>query len=155
MLTLGDKAPAFTLADQAGTLRSLKDFRGGKVVLYFYPKDSSPGCTTQACNFRDAYAALRTMGATVVGISPDSVESHAGFASTYALPIMLLADPSKKVIREYGAWGKKTLYGKEYDGVLRSTVLIDEKGNVAKLYPKVSPETHVDEVLADLRAMAA
>lgn len=154
MLDIGTKAPAFTLADQTGTLRSLKDFLGGKVVLYFYPRDNTPGCTTEACNFRDAYAQLRALGATVVGISPDSVESHSNFASTYALPITLLADPSKETIKKYGAWGKKTLYGKEYDGVLRSTVLIDEKGVIVKLYPKVSTEEHADEIVADLKAMA-
>jgi len=154
MLEIGTKAPAFTLADQSGTLRSLKDFLGGKVVLYFYPRDNTPGCTTEACNFRDAYAQLRTLGATVVGISPDSVESHSNFASTYALPITLLADPSKETIKKYEAWGKKTLYGKEYDGVLRSTVLIDAKGVIVKMYPKVSPDEHVDEIVADLKAMA-
>ena len=154
MLAIGTKAPAFTLADQSGNLRSLKDFSGGKVVLYFYPKDASPGCTTEACNFRDAYAELRTMGATVVGISPDSVESHAAFAATYALPITLLADPSKNVIKAYGAWGKKTMAGKEYDGVLRSTVVIDEKGTIIRTYPTASPETHIEDILADFRAAA-
>ncbi len=154
-LALGSPAPAFSLADQGGKIRSLKDFKGGKVVLYFYPKDDTPGCTTEACNFRDAYAELRKLGATVIGISPDSVESHSAFASTYALPITLLADPAKETIKKYDAWGKKTMYGKEYDGVLRSTVLIDEKGTIVKMYPKVSPDTHVDEVIADLKAANA
>lgn len=154
MLEIGTKAPAFTLADQTGTLRSLRDFLGGKVVLYFYPRDNTPGCTAEACAFRDAYATLRALGATVVGISPDSVESHASFSSTYALPITLLADPSKRTIQAYGAWGKKTMYGKEYDGVLRSTVLIDERGNIMKTYPKVSPEEHADDIIADLRTIS-
>lgn len=155
MPPLGSSAPAFTLADQEGTLRSLKDYAGGMVVLYFYPRDNTPGCTTEACNFRDAYAKIRALGATVVGISPDSVESHSQFASTYALPITLLADPSRETIKKYGAWGKKTMYGKEYDGVLRCTMLIDAKGKIAKVYEKVSTEEHADEVLNDLRALSA
>ncbi len=153
MLTVGGPAPAFTLADQTGTLRSLKDFRGRTLILYFYPKDGTEGCTAEACGFRDAYAQLRQLGATVVGVSPDSVESHASFAATYALPVTLLADPAKNVIRAYDAWGKKTLYGKEYEGVLRSTVLIDEEGIVRKTYPAVSPEDHAAEILADLRGL--
>ena len=154
-IAVGSPAPAFALADQHGRIRTLAEFRGGTVVLYFYPKDNTPGCTTEACAFRDAYAKFRALGATVVGVSPDSVESHARFASDYALPITLLADPAKKTIREYGAWGKKTLYGKEYDGVLRSTVVIDGKGNVAKIYPSVSPEEHADEILKDMQAAGA
>lgn len=153
MLRPGDRAPAFTLADQAGTLRSLGDFRGSTLVLYFYPKDDTPGCTAEACGFRDAYAELRQAGATVVGVSPDSVESHARFASTYALPMTLLADPAKTVLKAYGAWGKKTLYGKEYEGVLRSTVVIDGEGIVRAAYPNVSPEEHAAEILEDVRKM--
>lgn len=154
MLSPGDSAPAFTLPDQSGKQWALKNARGSMVVLYFYPKDNSPGCTTEACNFRDAYAELRNIGATVVGISPDTVESHEEFAATYALPITLLSDPAKKVIQEYGAWGKKVQYGKEYDGVIRSTILIDGKGIVRKVYATVSPDEHITEVLADIRGMA-
>ncbi len=155
MLAIDSVAPAFTLFDQNGIQRSLKDFLGGKVILYFYPRDNTPGCTTEACNFRDVYAELRALGATVVGISPDSVESHAAFASAYALPITLLADPTKETIKQYDAWGKKMLYGKEYDGVFRCTVMIDEKGIIRKVYPKVSAEDHAEEVVQDLKSMIA
>lgn len=150
-LRIGDSAPAFTLEDQTGTERSLKEFLGRTLVLYVYPKDNTDGCTAEACGFRDAYAELRTLGATVIGVSPDSVKSHAAFASTYALPLTLLSDPSKETIRAYGAWGKKTMYGKEYEGVLRTTVVIDPEGIVRKIYASVSPEHHAAEVLADLR----
>jgi len=150
--TVGAPAPAFTLADQTGTLRSLEDFRGLPVVLYFYPKDDTPGCTTEACEFRDAFAGFHG-AATVVGVSPDSVESHAAFSAKYKLPIILLADPATRVLRAYGAWGKKTMYGKEYEGVLRSTVLIDADGIVRKTYANVRPEGHAARILDDLRAL--
>lgn len=154
-LPLDSVAPAFSLMDQTGAVRTLSDFLGGKVVLYFYPHDNTPGCTTEACNFRDAYADLRKLGATVIGISPDSVESHAAFASSYALPMTLLADPTRETIKRYGAWGKKKLYGKEYDGVFRRTVLIDEKGIVRKVYTNVSPDDHAHEVLQYLQSLSA
>lgn len=152
MIAVGERAPAFTLADQRGTLRSLDDFRGLPLVLYFYPKDDTPGCTVEACEFRDAYAEFEGLAA-VVGVSPDSVESHAAFAAKHALPIILLADPATQVLRAYGAWGAKTMYGKRYEGVLRSTVLIDAQGIVRKTYANVRPEGHAAEILEDLRAL--
>lgn len=152
-LTLGSPPPAFTLLDQAGAKRSLAQYRGKIVVLYFYPKDDTPGCTTEACEFRDSFVDFRALGAEVIGISPDTVESHATFVAKYALPLTLLADPTKEVLKEYGAWGTKAMYGREYEGVLRSTVLIDAAGNIAKLYPNVSPEGHAEEILQDIRAL--
>jgi peroxiredoxin Q/BCP len=147
----GSPAPAFSLADQTGTLRSLADARGSWAVVYFYPKDDTPGCTTEACAFRDAYDDLKREGVAVFGISPDSVESHAAFAEKHRLPFALLADPAKHVLQAYGAWGEKSMYGKKYMGVLRSSVLVDPEGNVARVYPKASPAEHAGEILAEVR----
>ena len=155
MLTVGSPAPAFELRDQLGAVHRLADFEGAWTVVYFYPEDDTPGCTTEACAFRDLHADLREAGVAVIGISPDSVESHAAFAAKHGLEFLLLSDPSKETIRAYGAWGKKTLYGKEYEGVLRSSVLVDRRGNVAKLYPKATPATHAAEILADAKALDA
>jgi peroxiredoxin Q/BCP len=152
-LRIGSPAPAISLADHEGTIRSLADFRGSWTVVYFYPKDDTPGCTTEACAFRDAYADLEKEGIAVVGISPDSVESHAAFAAKHRLPFTLLADPAKNAIMAYGAWGERSMYGKKYMGVLRSSVLVDPEGNVAKTYPKASPAEHAGEILADVRAL--
>jgi peroxiredoxin Q/BCP len=149
----GTAAPAFSLADHEGTIRSLSDFRGSWTVVYFYPKDDTPGCTTEACAFRDAYDELKEQGIVVLGISPDSVESHAAFAAKHRLPFTLLADPAKNVIQSYGAWGERSMYGKKYMGVIRSSVLVDPDGNVAKTYPKASPKEHAEEILADVRAL--
>lgn len=149
----GSPAPAFSLADHEGNVRSLADERGSWVVVYFYPKDDTPGCTTEACAFRDAYEELKDEGIVVFGVSPDSVESHARFAAKHRLPFTLLADPAKKAIEAYGAWGEKSMYGKKYMGVLRSSVLVDPEGTVAKTYPKASPSEHAGEILADVRAL--
>ncbi len=153
MLSIGSPAPAFTLRDQLGAEHSLHNFLGAWVLVYFYPKDDTPGCTAEACGFRDISAELQEAGVAVLGISPDSIESHQSFAEKYQLPFLLLSDPGKTVLKEYGAWGMKSLYGKEYEGVLRSSVLIDPQGNVAKVYPKATPETHAAEILADVRAL--
>lgn len=152
MPPVGSPAPAFSLADQQGTIRSLREFLGSWTVVYFYPKDDTPGCTTEACAFRDAYADFEKEGIAVVGVSPDSVESHAAFAASHRLPFTLLADPAKHVLQAYGAWGERSMYGKKYMGVLRSSVLVDPEGIVAKTYPKASPADHAAEILADVRA---
>jgi peroxiredoxin Q/BCP len=153
MPDVGSPAPAFSLADHEGTIRSLSEFRGSWTVVYFYPKDDTPGCTTEACGFRDAFADLKKEGIVVLGISPDSVESHAMFAAKHRLPFTLLADPAKNVLQAYGAWGERSMYGKKYMGVLRSSVLVDPEGTVAKTYPKASPEEHAHEILDDVRAL--
>jgi len=140
------KAPAFTLPDQNGKKVSLKDFLGKKVVLYFYPKDNTPGCTKEACDFRDAIEDFKKIKAVVLGISPDSVESHKKFADKYNLPFPLLSDPEKKVLQKYGVWKEKSMYGRKYMGVERTTVIINEKGKIIKIFPKVKVKGHVDEV---------
>jgi len=147
-LTIGSVAPDFTLPDADGNEVTLSSFRGHPVVIYFYPKDDTSGCTTQACGIRDAWDDFREAGAAVLGVSPDSVDKHARFRAKYALPHVLLADPDKQVISRYGAWGRKKLYGREYDGVIRSTVLVDADGNVAAVWPKATPKTHAQDVLA-------
>ena len=137
MLEAGQPAPDFTLPDQDGNDVSLSDFRGRPVVVYFYPRDNTPGCTTQACDIRDQWAEFESAGAAVVGISPDSVESHAKFRGEHDLPHTLLADPERTVMEPWGAYGEKTLYGKKTVGVIRSTVLVDADGNVAKVWKRV------------------
>ena len=154
MVEIGQMAPTFTLQDQDGDAVALEDLRGAPVVVYFYPKDDTPGCTTQACGIRDQWAGFEAAGATVLGISPDSVASHAKFAAKYDLPHRLLADPDHEAIDAYGAWGAKKFMGKEYDGVIRSTVLVGPDGTVARVWPKVSPKTHTDEVLGAIRDIA-
>ncbi len=146
----GTPAPEFMLPDQEGKERSLADFRGRWVLLYFYPKDDTPGCTKEACGIRDAFPHFSGEKAAVLGISPDSVKSHAKFAEKYELPFMLLADEEKEAVAAYGVWGKKKFMGREYEGVLRTSFLIDPEGNIAKVYENVKPEKHAAEVLADL-----
>ena len=148
----GEKAPAFALEDQAGKILRLADLRGKWVLLYFYPKDDTPGCTREACGLRDNHAQIQKAGAVVVGISVDDVRSHAKFAKKYDLPFRLVADPNREVVREYGVWGKKKFMGRVYEGTHRVSFLIDPKGRIAKVYPKVRPDDHAAEVLADLRA---
>ncbi len=150
MLTEGTKAPEFTLTDDQGQEVNLSDFAGKKVVIYFYPKDDTPGCTKEACSFRDNYDAILAKGAVVLGVSADDATSHTKFKTKYELPFHLLSDPEKKMIQAYGAWGEKQMYGKAYEGILRSTVIVDEEGNVAKVFPKVKPEGHGEEVLGYL-----
>ena len=150
MLTAGNKAPNFTLRDQTGKEVSLSDFLGKRVVLYFYPKDNTPGCTRQACAFAGTYAAFQSKDVAVIGISKDSVESHLRFAEKYGLPFTLLADPDRVAIEAYGVWQEKKLYGKVSFGVVRTTFLIDEKGIVQRVMPKVKPDTNAEEILAEL-----
>lgn len=148
LLPVGTAAPDFEALDQKGQRIRLKDLRGKKVILYFYPKDDTPGCTKEACGFRDAYAQLQAAGYVVLGVSADDVASHKRFAEKYQLPFSLLADPERKIIQAYGAWGTKRMYGKTYEGTLRATYLIDEAGQIAAVFPKVKPETHAEEILA-------
>jgi thioredoxin-dependent peroxiredoxin len=150
MLTEGTKAPEFTLTDDQGQEVSLSDFAGKKVVIYFYPKDDTPGCTKEACSFRDNHDAILARGAVVLGVSADDTKSHEKFKTKFELPFPLLSDPEKKMIQAYDAWGEKQMYGKSYEGILRSTVIVDEQGNVAKVFPKVKPEGHGEEVLGYL-----
>jgi thioredoxin-dependent peroxiredoxin len=146
----GDKAPDFTLPDAAGNAVALSDFRGRKVVLYFYPKDDTPGCTTEACGFRDANDRIASRNALVVGVSPDPAESHRRFVERLGLPFLLLSDPDHAVAEAYGAWGEKMLRGKATVGILRSTFIIDEQGRIARVFRKVTPDGHAEEVLAAL-----
>lgn len=150
ILEAGMKAPDFTLRDGAGQEVSLSDYRGKKVILYFYPKDNTPGCTRQACAFAGAYAGFRDKGVQVIGVSRDSVESHRKFAEKYSLPFVLLSDPDLQVIQAYGVWGEKKLYGKVSFGVTRTTFLIDENGTIQKVMRKVKPDTNAQEILAEL-----
>jgi peroxiredoxin Q/BCP len=150
----GKKAPAFKLQSPDGEVK-LADFAGRYLVLYFYPRDNTPGCTTEAMGFRDAAKALAKRRAQVVGVSRDSVASHKKFADKCALGFPLLSDPEGEVIRAYGAWGEKVLYGKRSEGILRSTVIIDPEGKVARVFPKVKVAGHVDEVLAALAELGA
>lgn len=150
MLKEGDTAPAFSLKDESGNTVSLSDFSGKKVVVYFYPKDDTPGCTKEACSFRDTYDDILAKGAVVIGISADSEASHEKFKSKYELPFYLLSDPEKEVIQAFGAWGEKSMYGKTYMGIMRSTFVIGEDGTVIKAWPKVKPADHAKEVLAVL-----
>lgn len=153
MLEKGTVAPEFTLNDKDGNAVSLSDFTGKKVVLYFYPKDSTPGCTRQACAFAAAYEEFRTLDAVVIGVSKDSEASHRRFAEKNALPFILLSDPELKAIQAYGVWQEKKSYGKVSMGVVRSTFIIDEKGLVEKVMPKVKPDTNAAEILDYLKSV--
>lgn len=149
LLNIGEKAPEFKLLNQDGEWVSLKDFKGKKVLVYFYPKDDTPGCTTEACGFRDFRYELQDKGVEVIGISKDSVKSHKKFQEKYKLNFTLLSDEELEVIKKYGAWSEKSMYGKKYMGVSRISYLIDEKGKIEKVYGKVAPKDHPEEVLAD------
>ena len=150
MLNVGDKAPLFTLPDKNGNSVSLSDFRGKKVVLYFYPKDNTPGCTRQACAFAGLYGEFKKRGVEVIGISRDSVASHLKFSEKYGLDFILLSDPALIAIKAYEVWQEKKLYGKLNFGVVRTTFIIDEDGKIAKIMPKVKPDTNAAEILAEL-----
>ena len=150
MLEVGMKAPEFTLSDKDGNSVSLSDFLGKKVVLYFYPKDNTPGCTRQACAFAAAYEGFKAKDVAVIGISKDSVSSHLKFAQKHDLPFVLLSDPELQAIQAYGIWQEKKLYGKVSMGVVRATYIIDEQGNIEKVMPKVKPDTNATEILAYL-----
>lgn len=147
MLKEGDKAPDFTTRDQDGNAVKLSDFKGKKVVLYFYPKDDTPGCTKEACSFRDADAIYNKKGIKVFGVSTDSEKSHQKFISKYQLPFDLLADTEKEIVEKYGVWGEKSMYGKKYMGTIRKTFLVGEDGKIAKIFDKVNVSEHADEVL--------
>jgi len=146
-LTEGTKAPEFTGVDQNGDKVSLAQFKGKKVVLYFYPQDNTPTCTEQACNLRDNYAALQNEGIIVLGVSPDEVAKHKKFETKFTLPFTLLADTERTVIDKYGVWGEKKMYGKAYMGLLRTTFLIDEKGIIKKIFLKPKSKQHTEEIL--------
>lgn len=150
MIAIGQKAPDFTLPDKNGNPVSLSDFIGKKVVLYFYPKDNTPGCTRQACAFASLYSEFQKRGIEVIGISRDSVASHVKFAEKHALPFVLLADPELEVIRTYGVWQEKKLYGKISMGIVRTTFIIDENGMIEEIMPKVKPDTNAEEILKKL-----
>ena len=151
----GIPAPEFSLPDETGTKRSLADFRGHPLILYFYPKDDTPGCTTEACNFRDDYSQYAKAGVTILGVSPDSSQSHTRFKAKYGLPFPLLADVGHKVCELYQVWGTKKNYGREYQGVFRTTFLIDENGILVHIFENVKPAGHSAEVLAKLNASHA
>jgi peroxiredoxin Q/BCP len=147
MLKKGEKAPAFTGTDQHGNTLSLADFKGRKLVLYFYPKDDTPGCTAEACNLRDNYSYLMKKGFAVLGISPDSMTSHHKFITKYNLPFPLIADEKAQILKAYGAWGQKSMYGRTYEGVLRTTFVIDEKGIIEEVIHKVDTKNHASQIL--------
>ena len=146
-LNEGDKAPAFKAKDENGKAVSLKDFAGQKLVLYFYPQDDTPTCTVEACNFRDNFSLLKKKGYTILGVSPDSSESHKKFIAKFKLPFSLLADEDMKIIHAYGVWGPKQLYGRHYEGIYRSTFVIDEKGNIQKIVRRVLSKKATEQVL--------
>ena len=142
----GSKAPLFEGIDQTGKEVKLTDFTGKKIILYFYPKDNTPGCTAEACNLRDNHESLLKKGFNVIGVSPDTEKSHKGFAGKYSLPFHLIADTSKKIMNDYGVWGEKKLYGKSYLGVIRTTFIIDEKGIIEKIITKVDTAGHTEQI---------
>ena len=150
----GIKAPAFSSTDQNGKKVSLADFKGKKVVLYFYPEDDTPTCTIEACNLRDNFSLLKKEGIVVIGVSPDNEKKHKIFEQKYQLPFTLLADPDKKIIDSYGVWGDKVLFGREYQGLIRTTFLIDEKGIIKKIFRKPKSKMHSEEILEAWKTLA-
>jgi len=153
MIELYKSAPSFSLPDQTGKVHSLSDYKGKWVLLYFYPKDDTPGCTTEACGFRDNLPNFKKIDAVVLGVSGDNVKSHEKFVSKYKLPFTILADENKEVIKKYGVWGEKKFMGRTYMGINRISFLIDPKGNIAKIYEKVKPADHPQQVLEDLQEL--
>ncbi|MEZ4819323.1 MAG: thioredoxin-dependent thiol peroxidase [Bdellovibrionota bacterium] len=151
LLEEGKKAPAFTLASTSGENISSKDLSGSPYILFFYPKDNTPGCTKEACSFRDHFSKLKRKKIALFGISPDSIASHEKFINKQNLPFELLSDPEHKVAEKFGAWGEKKMYGKTYMGILRSTFIVNAQGSIAKVYPKVQVATHAEDILADLK----
>ncbi len=152
ILEAGTKAPDFELKDDAGKVHKLSDYKGQTIVVYFYPKDNTPGCTKEACSFRDSYADFRKAGVEVIGISPDSEKSHANFINKYELPFTLLSDPGHQVSEAYGVWGLKKNYGREYEGIYRTTFIIGPEGKIKKVFKNVKPNEHSQEVLAAINA---
>ena len=155
MLAVGSQAPGFSLPDQDGNTYSLESFRDQWVIVYFYPKDDTPGCTKEACSFRDMFHELKQHGIQVIGISKDNVNSHKKFVEKFQLPFLLLSDTEKTTIQAYGAWGVKKFMGREFDGILRNTYLIDPEGKIAKIYEKVKPDEHAQEILKDWEQLSA
>lgn len=153
-ITVGSKAPAFKLADQDGKMHSLADYKDQWVLLYFYPKDDTPGCTVEACSIRDNWTGFRKLKLKVLGVSVDSVKSHKKFAEKYDLPFTLLADEEKKLVNAYGVWQMKKFMGREYMGILRQSFLIGPDGKIKKIYEKVTPKDHAEEVMGDLKALS-
>ena len=151
MLNISDKAPDFTSTDENGKKISLKDFKGTKVVLYFYPKDDTTACTAEACDFRDNFARIKKAGAVVLGVSPDTEKAHTKFKEKYELPFTLVADTEKTICEAYGVWQEKSMYGRKYMGVVRTTFIIDEKGKITHIFPKVKVKGHVDAILEALK----
>ncbi len=149
-LKIGDHAPDFSGVDQDGKNVSLKDFQGHKLILYFYPKDNTPGCTAEACNLRDNYDALLKKGYKIIGVSADNEASHKNFSSKYVLPFPLLADKDKMIIHQFGVWGQKNLYGKISEGILRTTFVISEKGIIEKIFRKVDTANHTEQILKEM-----
>jgi peroxiredoxin Q/BCP len=149
-LKKGDPAPEFSGLDQDGRKIQLKDFKGKNLILYFYPKDNTPGCTSEACDLRDNYRMWQSRGYEILGVSPDSPKSHQKFIEKYELPFPLIADEDKTIIKAYGAWGPKKLYGREYEGLLRTTFIIDEKGTVQEVFTKVKTKHHTNQILETL-----
>lgn len=149
-MEVGQTAPEFRAPTDTGKEISLSDYRGKKVVLYFYPKDDTPGCTTEACSFRDGFSEIKKKGAVILGVSVDSVESHQKFKNKFSLNFPLLSDTNKEIVQKYGVWKQKSMYGRTYMGIERTTFIIDEKGKISKIFPKVSVSEHLKEVLASL-----
>lgn len=152
ILKSGETAPKFELKDEQGTLHRLSDYTGKTFVLYFYPKDDTPGCTKEACSFRDSYQDFKDAGVEIIGISPDTVESHGKFASKYQLPFTLLSDPDHQVCEAYGVWGLKKSFGREYEGVFRTTFIIGPQGEIKHVFENVKPSEHSQEVLEEVRS---
>ena len=150
-IKLNTKALDFSLPDQDGKLHKLSDYKGKWVLLYFYPKDDTPGCTKEACGIRDEFKNFKSLNIVVLGVSADSQESHKKFSEKYKLPFILLSDESKEVLKKYGVWGKKKFMGKEYEGILRTSFLINPDGKIVKIYEQVNPDTHAKEVLKDFK----
>lgn len=150
MLQIGDKVPPFSLSLDSGETLSHQDLKGRKSIIYFYPKDDTPGCTKQACAFRDHFAKFKKKGIDVYGVSKDTVASHVKFKTKYKLPFPLISDPDKVLAQAFGAWGEKNMYGKKVFGIIRCTFVIDESGKIASVYPKVKPDDHAEQILEDL-----
>lgn len=150
-LNIGDKAPDFELLNQDGEPVRLSQFKGKKLIIYFYPKDNTPGCTSEACNFRDNYQYWINKGYEIIGISPDGPASHKKFQQKYNLPFPLLSDETKEAIKAYGAWGLKKLYGREYEGLIRSTFIVDEEGKIAEIFTKVKTKEHTEQIIKKLK----
>lgn len=155
LLSVGTEAPDFSLQDESGTIRRLSDYRGKPVVLYFYPKDDTPGCTKEACSFRDNFNGFKEQGVVILGVSPDTVKSHTKFKEKYSLPFTLLADEGHQIADQYGVWGRKKFMGREYDGVFRTTYLIDADGKIVRVFENVKPDQHSKEILEALKLSEA